>query len=66
MQIHRNISLPETLAELVDPKRTAVLVYDMQVGIVPFVQEAARVTTAVSALVHAARDKEIPVFSAGT
>ena len=43
MQTYHNISIPETLAELVDPKRTAVLVYDMQVGIVPFVAEGDRV-----------------------
>ena len=30
MQFAHNISMPETLAELVDSKRTALLFYDMQ------------------------------------
>src|SRR4051812_14641319 len=62
MQNHHSISIPETLAELVDPKHTAMLVYDMQVGIVPFVAESDRVTSAVSALTQSARQRGVPIF----
>jgi nicotinamidase-related amidase len=62
MQTANNLSLPETLAELVDPKRTGLLVYDMQAGIVPFVQEGGRVKDAVSALARRARQRGVPVF----
>jgi nicotinamidase-related amidase len=62
MQNFNAISIPETLREIADPKRTALLVYDMQQGIVPHVHEGARVTAAVVSLVDAAHRAGIPVF----
>ena len=62
MQNFNNISIPETLREIADPKRTALLVYDMQQGIVPHVNEGDRVTAAVVSLVDAAHRVGIPVF----
>jgi nicotinamidase-related amidase len=34
MQHHRNLPIPDTLADVCDPDRMALVVYDMQVGIV--------------------------------
>src|ERR1700729_524757 len=38
-----NLALPQTLAEIVDPSRSALLVYDMQVGITRQVKDAPRI-----------------------
>lgn len=62
MRTANNLSLPESLAELVDPKRPGLLVYDMQTGIVPFVQEGERVKDVVRVLVRRARQRGVPVF----
>jgi hypothetical protein len=35
MQRAYGLEIPESLAEVCDPRRAALLVYDMQVGIVP-------------------------------
>ena len=62
MQNLNNISIPETLREVADPKRTALLVYDMQQGIVPYVQAGDRVIAGVVSLVNAAHRAGTPVF----
>ena len=62
MQSTNTLSIPETLEEVVAPKRTALLVYDMQNGIVPYVQRGESVKTAVSSLVKAAHRVGTPVF----
>ena len=45
-----------------DPNRTALLVYDMQVVIVPFVEERERVKQTVSRLIAGAHKSGVPVF----
>jgi len=62
MQNFNTVSIPETLHEVADPKRTALLVYDMQQGIVPYVHEGNRVIGGVVSLVNAAHSAGIPVF----
>lgn len=50
-----NLTLPQTLPELVDPVRAALLVYDMQVGICRQVAEAVRIIALIAELVAEAR-----------
>jgi biuret amidohydrolase len=53
------LSIPETLEELCDPQRIALLVYDMQVGILSQIKNADQVTRQV---LTAARDAGVRVF----
>jgi biuret amidohydrolase len=62
MQKANNVTVPETLGELVAPPQAALLVYDMQAGIVPYVQESERVKQTVVRLIAGAHQKKIPVF----
>ena len=34
MQHHRNLQIPDRLVDVCDPDRLALIVYDMQVGVV--------------------------------
>jgi biuret amidohydrolase len=56
------LDLPETLAELCRPERLALLVYDMQVGIVRQLPDGAEVTRAVAGVLDAARSGGFRVF----
>jgi nicotinamidase-related amidase len=56
------IDLPQTLAEVCDPTRMALLVYDMQVGIVSQLPGAAAVTARVARLLEASRHAGLRVF----
>lgn len=49
------LEIPETLADLCQPDRMALVVYDMQVGIVGQVKEGAAVVERVAAVLEAAR-----------
>jgi nicotinamidase-related amidase len=53
-QFH-GISIPSTLEELCEPRRTALLVYDMQVGICSQIREGARIVERCAAALAAAR-----------
>jgi biuret amidohydrolase len=53
------LDVPETLAEALDPDRTALIVYDMQVGIMRQLQHAAEITAKVGEVLAAARDAGI-------
>ena len=55
MKSFNGLSLPQTLDEWVDPARTALLVYDMQIGIVRQVKGAEAVVDRIATLVAAAR-----------
>lgn len=55
MQTYRGLEIRSTLDEFCDPQHMALLVYDVQVGIVNQVADGERVTTQVVALVRAAR-----------
>ena len=55
MLMHGSLQVPTCLADMADPKRTALLVYDMQVGIARQVPGAEAVVTRIQALVSAAR-----------
>ena len=56
------ISIPETLAEIVDPNRCGLIIYDMQVGIVPQVPDGPQVLESCVRLLASARQANMRVF----
>src|SRR5438874_9675006 len=56
------LSIPQTLQEVCDPQRIALLVYDMQVGILSQIKNADQVTRQASKVLTAARDAGVRVF----
>jgi nicotinamidase-related amidase len=50
------LDIPETLEEACDPRRTALVVYDMQVGIVPQLPTGPAIVERVARILRAARD----------
>src|SRR5215207_8207151 len=56
------LNLPRTLEEVCDPRRMALLVYDMQIGIVSQLPNGPEVTARVAEVVQAAREGGFPVF----
>jgi biuret amidohydrolase len=56
------LSIPETLAEVCDPQRIALLVYDMQVGILSQLKNANQITQQVLKVLTAARESGLRVF----
>ncbi|HEU5398944.1 MAG TPA: cysteine hydrolase, partial [Gammaproteobacteria bacterium] len=56
------LSIPETLQEVCQPSRCAVVVYDMQVGIVPQIEEGKDVLLRCQELLAAARVKGFRIF----
>jgi biuret amidohydrolase len=62
MQHHRNLPIPDTLADACDPERMALLVYDMQVGVVGQLADGPQLTERVGRLLEAARRAGVRVF----
>lgn len=62
MKTTQGIKIPETLRELVDPKRCALIVYDMQAGIVRQIKDGLAITARVKQLLDAARKAHMRVF----
>jgi nicotinamidase-related amidase len=62
MQRHRNLAIPDTLAEVCHPDRIALVVYDMQVGVVGQLADGAQVTERVRRVLEAARRAGVRVF----
>jgi len=56
------LSIPETLDEVCDPQRVALLVYDMQVGILNQLKNPEQITRQVLKVLNAARDAGVRVF----
>src|SRR4029450_12945537 len=56
------IRIPQTLEEICDPNRIALLVYDMQVGILSQIRNPERITQQVRKVLGAARSAELRVF----
>jgi nicotinamidase-related amidase len=56
------LSIPQTLGEVCDPQRVALLVYDMQVGILSQIKNGGVVTRQVSKVLTAARSAGVRVF----
>ena len=57
-----DVTIPETLAEAVDPARTALVVYDMQVGILRQLSHGQDVLARVLELLAVARAADVPTF----
>jgi nicotinamidase-related amidase len=55
VQKAHGLSIPETLEDVCDPARIALLVYDMQVGVLGQIPDAASFTTNVARVLGAAR-----------
>ena len=62
MQWAFGISIPQTLEDVCDPTRLALIVYDMQVGIVNQIENGQQITDRVLQVLDAAREAEIRVF----
>ena len=62
MQRAFGLDIPETVQELCDPKRMALIVYDMQVGIVKQIANGPQITAKVLKVLQAARNAGIRVF----
>jgi len=56
------VEIPQTLEEACDPSRTALIVYDMQVGILRQLKDGAAVVAKVVQILRAAREAGIRVF----
>jgi nicotinamidase-related amidase len=64
MQRTHGLEIPQTLGEVCDPRRMALLVYDMQVGIVRHLPDADAFTARVVTVVEAARQAGMRVLFA--
>ena len=62
MQRAYGLDIPQTLEDVCDPKRLALIVYDMQVGIVQQVGNGQQITGKVVQVLQAARKAEIRIF----
>jgi biuret amidohydrolase len=62
MQHHRKLRIPDSLAEACDPERMALVVYDMQVGVVSQLSDGPQVTERVGRVLEAARSAGVRVF----
>jgi biuret amidohydrolase len=62
METAYGLNIPRTLEEVCHPQRMALLVYDMQVGIVNQLSRGPDITTMVTEILQAAREGDFPVF----
>jgi len=62
MQRAFKLDIPQTLDDICDPERMALVVYDMQVGIVKQVENAKQITDRVVQILDAARKAGIRIF----
>jgi biuret amidohydrolase len=62
MQEFSGITIPRSLDEIISPQNTALIIYDMQVGIVHQIKDGPEVTQKVKRLVAAGRAAAMRVF----
>ena len=62
MQRAFGLDIPQTLSEVCDPNRLALIVYDMQVGIVKQIENGQQITARVLQVLDGARKAGIRVF----
>jgi nicotinamidase-related amidase len=62
METAYGLNIPRTLEEVCHPRRIALLVYDMQVGIVNQLSRGPEITARVTEILRAAREGGFPVF----
>ena len=62
MESAYGLEIPQNLAETCNPRRTALLVYDMQVGIIGQIQNGPELVTRVKHVLETARAAGLRVF----
>jgi nicotinamidase-related amidase len=62
MKSANGVEIPETLRELVNPKHCALIVYDMQVGILRQIKNGGSITAGVKQVLDVARTAGMRVF----
>jgi biuret amidohydrolase len=62
MKTAYELSIPQTLEEVCDPHRVALLVYDMQIGILNQIRNPDQITQQVLKVLSASRDAAVRVF----
>jgi nicotinamidase-related amidase len=62
MQRAYGLEVPQSLEEACDAQRLALIVYDMQVGVLSQIRDGAAVTANVAAVLRAARDARVRIF----
>ena len=62
MQQHRNVSIPDTLADVCDPDCLALIIYDMQIGVISQLSDGPQVTDRVRRVLESARRAGVRVF----
>jgi len=62
MQHALGLNIPQTLSEMCDPRTMAVLVYDMQIGIVQQIKNGSEIAGKVAEVISAAREGGFRVF----
>jgi biuret amidohydrolase len=62
MESAYGLEIPESLAEVCSPKHTALLVYDMQVGIIKQIRNGAETVARVRAVLDGARTAGLRIF----
>ncbi len=62
MQRHREIEIPDGLEDVCNPERMALIVYDMQVGVVSQLADGPAVTARVMEVLDAARRAGVRIF----
>jgi biuret amidohydrolase len=62
VQRHRNLPIPDSLADVCHPDRLALVVYDMQVGVIDQLADGPQVTERVGRVLEAARGAGVRVF----
>ena len=62
MKSVHGLEIPETLRELINPKHCALIVYDMQVGIIRQIKDGAAITAQVAQVLNVARSAGTRVF----
>jgi nicotinamidase-related amidase len=62
VQHHRSLEIPATLAEACHPDRIALVVYDMQVGVIGQLADGPQLTERVGRVLEAARGAGVRVF----
>jgi biuret amidohydrolase len=62
MQHYRKLRIPDSLADACDPERMALVIYDMQVGVVSQLSDGPEVTKRVGRVLEQARSAGVRVF----
>jgi nicotinamidase-related amidase len=62
MEHYRGMAIPTTVEQVCDPQRMALLVYDMQVGVLGQIDDSAGVITRVATVLDAARSAGVRTF----